>query len=82
MLGRGHAQDCHATTERQVCVVMICQHYARARCADLEFFHYTLAADMNNLTMLYRFGEPDLLKNPKLMMPQIRLNKAKEVPVC
>ena len=47
---------------------------------DLELFHYILAMDMNNLTVLHRLGEPDLWKKPKLMMPHSRLYKDKEVP--
>ena len=48
--------------------------------SDLEFFHYILAMDVNNLTVLHRLGEPDLWENPKLMMSHSRLYQAREVP--
>lgn len=47
---------------------------------DLELFHYILAMDMGNLTVLHRLGEPDLWQKPKLMMSHSRLYKVKEVP--
>lgn len=54
---------------------------ARKVCrSDLELFHYILAMDMNNLTLLHRLGEPDLWNKPKLMMSHSRLYKAREVP--
>lgn len=48
--------------------------------SDLELFHYILAMDMNNLTVLHRLGEPDLWQKPKLMLSHSRLYKDKEVP--
>lgn len=48
--------------------------------SDLELFHYILAMDISNLTVLHRLGEPDLWEKPKLMMSHSRLYQAKEVP--
>lgn len=48
--------------------------------SDLELFHYILAMDVSNLTVLHRLGEPDLWEKPKLMMSHSRLYQAKEVP--